>query len=178
MKEPEDKKEKAPESKPGVTPGKKNDKAADAVRRPHPEVAPEQERYIPEKPGTITEVAPETRHSGPIKEMAPDVSKIRPEVAPDLKLSRPGPIQEMAPDVGPHIHPEVAPEVAGAHPGQPVSLLYGPVIHGAIAEGNLARMRTVAQQAEQQLNQWGDLRTALEVLKVEIARLEYKQRGR
>lgn len=185
MKDPEEKKRK-PGSKPGVTPGDKEKKA----------------ERIHEPPGTITEVAPETKQRiGPIKEMAPDVGKVRPEVAPDVRFSQPGgPIQEMAPDAG-KIRPEVAPDVRIGRPGGPIqemapetrgvhtevapdvssrrgqpNLMYAPTIHGAIAEGNLSRMREVAKQAEQQLQNYGDLRSALEILKVEIAKLEHKKR--
>lgn len=167
MKDPEDKKGAIPEKKSGVTPGDK-----------------ERERYGREGPGTITEVAPDAqRAGGPIKEMAPDVGRVRPEVAPDV---RGRPIQEMAPDVGRGIHPEVAPDLGrggihpevapelGGHSGS-VHLMYAPTIQDAIARGDLARMREVARQAEQQLATAGDLRTSLEILKIEIARLEHKQ---
>ena len=104
--------------------------------------------------------------------MAPDVGKIRPEVAPDLSRGG-GPIKEMAPELGRGIHPEVAPEVKAPH--TTMHLLYGPTIHDAVASGNLARMKEVAKEADRQLSQSGDLRTSLEILKVEIAKLEYKQ---
>jgi hypothetical protein len=90
--------------------------------------------------------------------MAPDVGKVRPEIAPEL---------------GRGIHPEVAPEVKAPH--STLHLLYGPTIHDAVASGNLLRMKEVAREADRQLGQWGDLRTSLEILKVEIAKLEYKQ---
>jgi len=156
MKKPEDKKGE-PQAKPGVTPGQK-EKRVEGGR----------------DPGTITEVAPEAvrRGIGPIKEMAPNVGKIRPEVAPDLRVRRPGPIQEMAPEPGRGIHPEIAPEIGRGS----VHILYAATIHGAIAEGNLSEMRGLLTRAEHQLSQWGDLRSTLEILKVEIAKLEHKQR--
>jgi hypothetical protein len=159
LKEPDEKKANRPhDKKPGVTPG---DKEHERAR---------------EGPGTITEVAPEARRSGgPIKEVAPDVGKVRPEVAPDVRSGRPGPIQEMAPDVGRGIHPEIAPDVLSGHRGT-AQLLYGPTIYDAIAHGDLHKMRDVVRQAEQQLATMGDLRAALEVLKIEIAKLERKHK--
>ena len=51
---------------------------------------------------------------------------------------------------------------------------YGPPIQEAIAKGDLARMRQLATEAEQHLAQAGDVRGALEYLKIEIAKLEQK----
>ncbi len=56
------------------------------------------------------------------------------------------------------------------HPAPP----YGPAIHQAIAKGDLAQMKQVAAQAEEHLNQAGDVSAALVALKVEIAKLEHK----
>lgn len=50
--------------------------------------------------------------------------------------------------------------------------LYGVIIHEAAASGDHARMREVADQAEKQLAETGDVRAALEALKIEIAKLE------
>ena len=155
MNDPEDKKGK-PESKPGVTPGS---------GRPHPEVAPEQKRSTGTGPGTITEVAPEPQQrGGPIKEVAPEVGRGI------------GPIKEMAPDVARGVHPEVAPDMRQSH-GPIYQPMYAHTIHNVVAEGHLPRMRQVAQEAEQQLNQFGDLRTALEILRTEIAKLEHKHKS-
>ncbi len=57
--------------------------------------------------------------------------------------------------------------------------MYGPAIHGAVASGDLAQMKAVAQQAEEQLRQTGDVAAALEILKAEITRHEarLKQSG-
>jgi len=52
---------------------------------------------------------------------------------------------------------------------------YGPAIHQAIAKGDLAEMKRLAVTAEQHLQQSGDVSSALEFLKIEIARLERKQ---
>jgi phage shock protein A len=52
---------------------------------------------------------------------------------------------------------------------------YGVAIHQAIAQGDLQRMKTVASEAEAHLRQYGDVRSALEVLKTEIAKLEQKK---
>jgi Domain of unknown function (DUF1843) len=54
-------------------------------------------------------------------------------------------------------------------------VLYGPPIHDAIARGDLPKMKQLAAEAETHLQQVGDLRAALEYLKIEIARME--QRG-
>jgi Domain of unknown function (DUF1843) len=51
---------------------------------------------------------------------------------------------------------------------------YGPPIQQAIAKGDLARMKQLAVEAEQHLAQAGDVRSSLEVLKIEIAKLEQK----
>jgi hypothetical protein len=154
MNDPQDKKGKPPESKPGTTP----------PGGPHPEVAPSVSR----PPG------------GPIREVAPDVEKGRPikEVAPDVSHRGGGPIKEMAPDVGRGVHPEVAPDVyeSSHRPGATHTLLYAPTIQSAIAEGNLQRMQQLASQAEQQLAQYGDLRSAVEILKIEIAKLQHKHK--
>lgn len=54
-------------------------------------------------------------------------------------------------------------------------LLYGVVMHQAIATGNLQEMKRVAQQAEEHLKEFGDVRSSLEHLKIEIAKLEGKR---
>ena len=56
----------------------------------------------------------------------------------------------------------------------PIVILYGVPIQQAIARGDLPRMKQLAQEAEKQLQEMGDLRSALELLKIEIARLSYK----
>ena len=54
-------------------------------------------------------------------------------------------------------------------------LLYGVTIQRAIASGNVAEMKKVAQQAEDHLKEWGDVRSALEPLRIEIAKAESKR---
>lgn len=54
-------------------------------------------------------------------------------------------------------------------------LLYGVTIQRAIASGNLEEMTKLSQQAEEHLKQYGDVRSALEALKIEIAKLEHKR---
>lgn len=54
--------------------------------------------------------------------------------------------------------------------------LYGVTIHKCIAGGNLDEMKKLAKQAEEHLHEYGDVRSALEALKVEIAKLEHKHR--
>ena len=51
---------------------------------------------------------------------------------------------------------------------------YGPPIQEAIAKGDLAAMKQLATEAEQYLQQTGDVRAALEGLKIEIAKHEHK----
>lgn len=53
---------------------------------------------------------------------------------------------------------------------------YGPPIHEAIAKGDLARMKQLASEAEQHLQEAGDVSAALEYLKIEIAKLEHKKK--
>jgi hypothetical protein len=54
-------------------------------------------------------------------------------------------------------------------------VLYGPPIQEAIAKGDLARMKQLAAEAEEQLKQVGDVRAALEYLKIEIAKHSHKR---
>ena len=49
---------------------------------------------------------------------------------------------------------------------------YGVAIHEAIADGDLKKMRALLSQAEALAHEQGDLRTALELLKLEIAKAE------
>ena len=51
---------------------------------------------------------------------------------------------------------------------------YGVAIQQAIASGDLNRMKQVVKDAEAYLQEHGDVRAALEVLKVEIAKHESK----
>ena len=53
-------------------------------------------------------------------------------------------------------------------------LLYGVPIIDAIVKGNLANMKQLAAEAEAHLHQVGDVRAALESLKIEIARAARK----
>jgi len=53
---------------------------------------------------------------------------------------------------------------------------YGVAIHQAIATGDLARMREMAQHAQNWIAEHGDLSAALETLKAEIARHEAARR--
>jgi hypothetical protein len=56
----------------------------------------------------------------------------------------------------------------------PIRMLYAPPIHRCIARGDLGEMKTLAKEAEQFLEQHGDVSAALELLKTEIAKLEAK----
>lgn len=49
---------------------------------------------------------------------------------------------------------------------------YGEAIRQAVVSGDLAKMKAAASSAEEFLARHGDIRAALEELKVEIARLE------
>jgi hypothetical protein len=53
--------------------------------------------------------------------------------------------------------------------------LYGVVIHDVICSGDVNRMKQVAKEAEQYLQQAGDLPAALQALKIEIAKAEHKK---
>ena len=53
-------------------------------------------------------------------------------------------------------------------------VLYGPPIQEAIATGDLSKMKQLAAEAEKHLQEVGDVRSALEYLKIEIARLEHR----
>lgn len=51
---------------------------------------------------------------------------------------------------------------------------YGVAIHQAVSEGDLAKMKALLTQAETILQQQGNLAAAVDVLKLEIAKLERK----
>ncbi len=51
---------------------------------------------------------------------------------------------------------------------------YGPAIQEAALSGDVGKMREVATQVEEYLAEAGDLPAALELLKLEIAKLEGK----
>jgi Domain of unknown function (DUF1843) len=50
--------------------------------------------------------------------------------------------------------------------------VYGVPMRDAAAKGDLAEMKALAAQAQQHLAEHGDVSAALEVLKLEIAKLE------
>jgi hypothetical protein len=52
------------------------------------------------------------------------------------------------------------------------NVLYGPDIQGSIARGDLDEMRDLVGKAEKHLSEVGHVSAALELLKVEIAKLE------
>ena len=52
--------------------------------------------------------------------------------------------------------------------------VYGCAIRQAMAKSDLQDMKRLVQEAEKHLETYGDVRTALEVLKIEIAKLEHK----
>jgi len=53
--------------------------------------------------------------------------------------------------------------------------LYAVTIHHCIAGGNLAEMKKLVQEAEQHLQDHGDVSASLELLKLEIAKLESRK---
>lgn len=53
---------------------------------------------------------------------------------------------------------------------------YGTAIQQAVASGDLAEMKKLVRQAERFLAEHGDIRAALEVLRVEIQKLEHKRK--
>jgi len=55
------------------------------------------------------------------------------------------------------------------------NLLYAPAIHQAAAGGDLKEMKTLAEHAEEHLQEHGDIKAALALLQAEIARLEKKR---
>jgi len=58
---------------------------------------------------------------------------------------------------------------------QPVIVpLYAATIHHCIGEGDVNKMRQLCAQAEKHMADYGDVGTALEVLKAEIAKAEAK----
>jgi uncharacterized protein DUF1843 len=58
------------------------------------------------------------------------------------------------------------------------AVMYGDAMQEAVASGELVKMKAVARQAEEHLRQHGDVSAALEVLKVEIAKLEKRPHGK
>lgn len=52
--------------------------------------------------------------------------------------------------------------------------LYGVTIQEAAASGDLEKMKQVARQAEEQIQEYGNVPAALEALKIEIAKAERK----
>ncbi|BBL71051.1 hypothetical protein MoryE10_16570 [Methylogaea oryzae] len=52
--------------------------------------------------------------------------------------------------------------------------MYGVAMQQAAASGDISRMKEVCRQAEDYLEKVGDISAALQVLKVEIAKLEKK----
>ena len=57
-----------------------------------------------------------------------------------------------------------------------VIVMYGTAIQQAIASGDLRKMKAVARQAEKMLKEMGNLPVALELLKLEIAKLECERK--
>jgi hypothetical protein len=72
-------------------------------------------------------------------------------------------------DNGAHVVNDV-PVTSTKSSGSPIHTLYGVVIHGAAASGDLARMKEVAAKAEQYLAQAPEVQAALTALKAEIAK--------
>lgn len=58
----------------------------------------------------------------------------------------------------------------GEHTSAGPVILYGVVIHQAIASGDIKKMQAVAKEAEAHLSDYGDVRSALESLNAEIAK--------
>jgi hypothetical protein len=52
----------------------------------------------------------------------------------------------------------------------PIVALYAVGIHNAICSGDIKQMKAVLKAAEKHLGEYGDIRTAVEMLKVEIAK--------
>jgi len=58
-----------------------------------------------------------------------------------------------------------------------VVVLYGTAIQDAIAKGDLAEMKELLLEADKHLGEWGNMPTAVDMLKVEILKEEAKLRG-
>ncbi|HJX85164.1 MAG TPA: DUF1843 domain-containing protein [Candidatus Angelobacter sp.] len=54
--------------------------------------------------------------------------------------------------------------------------LYAVTIHHCIAGGNLDEMKKLCKQAEEHLHEHGDVHSAVEALKIEIAKAEHKHK--
>jgi hypothetical protein len=54
---------------------------------------------------------------------------------------------------------------------------YAPAIHEAIAKGDIETMRSLRDEAEKYLSEWGNMPAALEVLRAEVAKLEGRGGG-
>lgn len=61
-------------------------------------------------------------------------------------------------------------------PDRSSAVPYGPPIQEAIAKGDLPRMKQLAAETERHLQQVGEVRSALEFLKIEIAKHEHKHK--
>lgn len=59
-----------------------------------------------------------------------------------------------------------------------VTVMYGPAIQEAIASGNLVQMRRLRAAAERKLREEGNVASALETLKIEIAKIEAATRSK
>lgn len=59
---------------------------------------------------------------------------------------------------------------ASTSSGGPVVALYAPALHQAVASGDVARMKQLAAQAEAQLGNADEIRSALSAVKAEIAK--------
>jgi hypothetical protein len=58
--------------------------------------------------------------------------------------------------------------------GSRIQPLYGVPIHHCIAQGDLQAMKSMLKEAEAYLKEYGDVAAAVESLRVEIAKREYK----
>ena len=56
--------------------------------------------------------------------------------------------------------------------------LYAVTICEAVASGDLAKMKEVARQAEEHIQQWGNVPASLEALKLEISKAQKKPYGK
>lgn len=55
--------------------------------------------------------------------------------------------------------------------------MYAGAILQASARGDLAEMKKLLAEAEEHLEEWGDMKTAVELLKLEIAKQELRGAG-
>jgi hypothetical protein len=70
--------------------------------------------------------------------------------------------------------PQGGTKYQGGGGGGRIQPLYAPPIHRCIAQGDLPTMKNLLKEAEAYLKEVGDISAAVESLRLEIAKQEYK----